>query len=337
MEEKKLYPFKFCTLQDEYIWGTDEFKLADLGYRDSLIREGWLAGNAISEVMDTYLDRVVGDNVYKFWGRQFPVQVKHIRVKGHMPLRVHPDAETAVQRYDFLGREKLWYVIRAGKDAVLSIGFEHDTDASALVAACSDGNADKLLHHIKPAAGDFFHIRPGIPHAAAGDVELLEISESSPLDFCLCTWGEELNTDEFDPGLDLTDALDFIDYKSWNAPAAPHSHEQDGLSKLIDIPEFTVSKLRLTDPLHIHNEKFDSFILYHCLQGEASVRMEVPGQTARFPFSEGQSLLVPAECPDFFLVPTASDTQLLEVTIAPREEQDSYLSAPATDGNKSYN
>ena len=130
MEEKKLYPFKFCTLQDEYVWGTDEFKLADLGYRDSLIREGWLAGNAISELMDTYLDRMVGENVYKFWGRQFPVQIKHIRVKGHMPLRVHPDAQTAVQRYDFLGREKLWYVLRAGTGAVLSIGFEHDTDAS---------------------------------------------------------------------------------------------------------------------------------------------------------------------------------------------------------------
>ncbi len=60
MEEKKLYPLAFCSLADEYGWGTDEFLLADLGYRDSLIREGWLAGNAISEIMDTYLDRVVG-------------------------------------------------------------------------------------------------------------------------------------------------------------------------------------------------------------------------------------------------------------------------------------
>ena len=59
-EEKKLYPFKFCTLQDDYPWGSEEFRLADLGYRDSLVREGWLAGNSIAEVMDTYLDRVVG-------------------------------------------------------------------------------------------------------------------------------------------------------------------------------------------------------------------------------------------------------------------------------------
>lgn len=337
MEEKKLYPFKFCTLQDEYIWGSDEFKLADLGYRDSLIREGWLAGNALSEVMDTYLDRVVGDNVYKFWGRQFPVQIKDIRVKGRMPLRVHPDAETAEQRYDFLGREKLWYVIRAGKDALLSIGFEHDTDASELVQACADGSVDELLHHVKPAAGEFFHIRPGVPHAASGEVEILEVSESSPLDFCLSTWGEELSTEEFDPSLDLTDALDFIDYKAWNAPLAPHSHDGDVVRKLVDIPEFTVAKIALTDPLHIYSERFDSFILYYCLEGEASVQMEVLGQTARFPFSAGQAMLVPAECPDYFLVPTDRGTQLLEVTIAPREEIDSYLSASAPGGNESHN
>ena len=56
MEEKKLYPLRFCTLLDEYGWGSDEFKIADLGYRDSLVRDGWLAGNAVSEVMDTYMD-----------------------------------------------------------------------------------------------------------------------------------------------------------------------------------------------------------------------------------------------------------------------------------------
>ena len=59
MDEKKLYPFRFCSLQDDYVWGSDEFKLADLGYRDSIVRDGWLAGNTMGEIMDTYLDRVV--------------------------------------------------------------------------------------------------------------------------------------------------------------------------------------------------------------------------------------------------------------------------------------
>ena len=325
MEEKKLYPFRFCKLADEYSWGSDEFKLADLGYRDSLVREGWLAGNALSELMDTYLDRVVGDNVYNFWGRQFPVQIKHIRVKGKMPLRVHPDAETAVQRYDFLGREKLWYILRAGADARLLIGFSRDTDASEVYTKCSDGSVDGLLHSVAPLAGDFFHIRPGVPHAAFGDVEILEVSESSPLDFCLCSWGQEVSPEEFDPSLSLEEALDFIDYKAWEAPEAPAAQKGEVVRKLIDIPEFTVSRIQLTDPLHIYSERFDSFILYSCLRGEASVQLEVLGQTARFPFTAGETLLVPAECPEFYLVPTDRDTIILETTVAPREEEDSYL------------
>lgn len=326
MEEKKLYPLRFCSLQDDYSWGTDEFKLADLGYRDSLIRDGWLAGNTISEVMDTYMDRVVGDNVYQFWGRQFPVQVKHIRVKGRMPLRVHPDASTAEQRYDLLGREKLWYVLRAGSSARLMTGFKHDTDASEVYSACLDGSIESLLNVVVPHEGQFVHIRPGVPHAAVGDVELIEVSESSPLDFCLCGWGEEVCTEEFDPALGLVDALDFIDYKAWKAPAAPHAHARDVVQKLIDIQEFTVTKIQLTDPLHIYSERFDSFILYSCLSGEASVQLEVLGQTARFPLNAGQTMLVPAECPDFLLVPTDRDTIILETTVAPREEKDLYLS-----------
>lgn len=34
-EEKKIYPLKFCPIRDERPWGVEEFKLADLGYRDS--------------------------------------------------------------------------------------------------------------------------------------------------------------------------------------------------------------------------------------------------------------------------------------------------------------
>ena len=145
-DEKKLYPLRFCTLQDDYPWGSEAFRLADLGYRDSLVREGWLAGNSIAEVMDTYLDRVVGDNVYDFYGRQFPVCVRQLSVRGRMPLRVHPDDETAAQRYDFLGKEKVWYVLRAGKDARAMAGFRRDTDATAFYTKCLDGSVEELLN-----------------------------------------------------------------------------------------------------------------------------------------------------------------------------------------------
>lgn len=321
-EEKKLYPVKFCTLQDDYPWGSEEFKIADLGYRDSLIREGWLAGNSLAEVMDTYLDRVVGDAVYEWYGRQFPVCVRHLRVRGRMPLRVHPDDETAAQRYDFLGKEKLWYVLRAGRDARLMAGFRRDTDASEFYARCLDGSVEDLLGVIAPHAGLCLRIPAGTPHAAAGDVEILEIAESSPMDFCLCGWGEEVHPDEFDPALSLVDALDFIHYGRFEVPA--HAGE-----RLADLPQFRVDRLRLSAPLAVTHDATAPFLLYSCVQGAASVQLPLPGaQRLDFPLRSGETMLVPAECAEFRLLPLERDTVLLETTVQ-RTETDPYINPDA--------
>lgn len=326
-DEKKLYPFRICTILDEYTWGQDEFKLADLGYRDSLIKDGWLAGNSISEVMDTYMDRVVGDNVFGRYGRQFPVQLKYIHVNGKMPLRVHPDDEIASQRYDLLGREKLWYVAKAGKDARLMIGFSEDTDAGTVYSKCLDGSIDGILNVFEPKEGDYFRIEPGVPHAASGELLLIEVSESSPLDFCMCGWGQEVSEEEFDPSLNLADALDFINYRRYEGAL---KEEKSGVvRKVLSIPQFTVARIFTDDPLKISSDNFDSFTLYCCISGAASVQMEILGRTAVFELNEGEAMLIPAECPDFMLVPARKGTRLLEVTLPDCEEPDPYINPDA--------
>ena len=95
--EKKLYPIKFVPVASKRPWGGDalvnvmgkdfvecdengnevklgadvkigeSWELADMGIEDSVISDGWLAGNTISEVMETYLERIVGEDVYKYY------------------------------------------------------------------------------------------------------------------------------------------------------------------------------------------------------------------------------------------------------------------------------
>lgn len=324
-EEKKLYPFKFCTLQDEYSWGTETFGIADLGYRDSLVREGWLAGNSISEIMDTYLDRMVGDRIYDEYGRQFPVCVRLLNVKGRMPLRVHPDDETAQQRFDALGKEKLWYVLRAGKNSKLMLGFRRATNGTELYESCADGSVEKLLNIIAPHAGQFFRIAPGTPHAAEGDIDIVEIGESSAMDFCLCSWGEPLGPDEFDETLTMVDALDFIDYRPYGCDSSASG------MRLLSIPQFEVNRLDLISALEISSERLDSFVLLTCISGSASVQLDVLGQTAMFPFSAGQTMLVPSECTVFRLVPSSKGTVILETTIPPYQKTDAYINPAASE------
>lgn len=312
-----MYPLKFCRVRDEYEWGSESFLLADLGYRDTPVREGWLAANGMGEVMETYMDRVVGDNVYEFYGRQFPVCVRHLEVKGRMPLRVSPDDVVAGERFDLLGKEKLWYVQRCGQDARVMLGFKEDSNAAAVYEACLDGSVGRLLNVVVPHAGQWFHIPPGTVHSACGDVEILEVAESSPVDICMCGWGCPVSTEEFDSSLSLADALDFIDYKAFVADAPS--------DVIIDIPQFRIERLDLGAVLHSRADAPCSFVLYTGLSGSAAVQVDVCGRTAAFPFGRNEVVLVPAESEDFRLVPLTEGTSVLEIAVPYITEKDSYL------------
>ena len=262
--------------------------------------------------MDTYLDRVVGDRVYEMYGRQFPVQIKRISCKGRMPLRVHPDDVIAGERYDALGKEKLWYVLKASKDAKLFLGLKRQSDAGELMGALQDGSIESLLYSVSPRAGEFFHIAPGTIHGACGDVELIEVSQSSALDFCIFAWGQALGADEFDESLGVIDALDFIDY-------SPYRNQDE-------ISQFSVRKMDLREPVHILGESNDSFAIYHCLYGEAVLKInsEEAGELT-YKLKGGETLLVPSEVADLVIAPAAQTTALLEILVENTEEKDEYI------------
>ncbi len=50
-ENKKLTPMRFLSDRKEMPWGAVEYKLADLGFIDSMASEGWLKGNNLSDIM----------------------------------------------------------------------------------------------------------------------------------------------------------------------------------------------------------------------------------------------------------------------------------------------
>ena len=241
-------------------------------------------------------------------------------------LSTNITAGTAEQRYDLLGKEKLWYILSAGKGAALHVGFRRNTDASEFYDSCLNGKQDSLLTGISPEAGQSFLIPAGTPHCTDGELEILEIAESSPLDFCLHPRGTAISEDQFDPALTFTDALDFISYGKF-APRA----EKEG--SLAEIPQFCVRKLSLDTPLVFqgHGDS-DSFVLFCCIGGKAEIQVPDPsGTPGRHTIGRTDCVLVPAECRDFNIVPMERGTMLLEITNS-RVEPDRYIdpNVPAT-------
>ena len=114
----------FKAIEETHPWGKESYRLADLGVYDTQVGNGWLEDNSLDEVMETYMDRVVGDFVFSYTGRLFPVMVRALEVEERLPLTVSPDDEVAGQRYDALGKTKLWYIADARPGSKLYIGFK---------------------------------------------------------------------------------------------------------------------------------------------------------------------------------------------------------------------
>lgn len=338
-EEKKLYPFQLVPIEEsvDEVW-----HLADLGWPDSMVRNGWLSTNTLSEIMEMYMDRVVGEGVFAAYGRQFPVLIKTLKGEWRTPLLVHPDDEIAAQRFDFLGKAKLWYVRSVRPGAKLYLGFRRDVSATEFYEACRTDSAEGLLRVVEPKPGDHYFIAPGTVHAAGEGVEIVEIAESSPLDFRIWDWGRkpEGEVDPFDAELTLEAAFDFIDFHASAAPSPYAEPTAEGAVRLTDNPEFIASRIDLGAPLHILCERFGSFVAYFCLQGEASVQVSATAPNGEktmdnYVISAAQTLLVPAEVEDFYLVPRAEGTQLLEVVVERHEVPEDF--APAQEEDRLLN
>lgn len=222
-KKKKLYPLKFNPVVEETAWGTETTGIADIGKTDSEVTDGWLAESTLSEVLETYLEELVGENCYSFYGRQFPLMVKWLRIDGKMPLTVCPTDETASQRYDTLGKMKLWYVADAEPGSKVYMGFKREVSAAELYDRCHNGTLEEVLNVVTPHKGDVFLVTPCLSHAAQGGVSILEITESSDLDFRIYSFGELTQVEE----LALEATLDFIDLGKYDGdlyiPAGKHS------------------------------------------------------------------------------------------------------------------
>lgn len=366
--EKKLYPLKFVPVASPRPWGGDalvkefgkhfvvcdeegnekvlgtdvkigeSWELADMGIEDSVVANGWLAGNTISELMETYMERIVGENVYNFFGRQFPLLIKFLDINDKLSVQVHPDDAVAAERYDSLGKAEIWYIMDAKPEAKMYCGFTRDVTAQEFYDRCKNGTVEEILNVVYPKKGDVIYIAPGTVHAADGGLLIAEIQESSDMTFRLYDWGRE-----FDPATarktHLDEAIDVIDYRAfdetlykkgplWGEEASATSSE--AVETLVEVPQFNVTKLKLTDPLHIYTEKFESFIVYVCLEGAASIQVPSVKENGEqymenYEFSKGETILVPAEMEDFYLVPRDPATMLLEAVTRPEEAADEYI------------
>lgn len=318
MAEKEIHPFTLDTIEEQTSWGSECWILADLGFRDSKVRRGELEGNTIGELMETYMDRIVGDETYSYYGRQFPVAVKRLTLRALMPLLVCPDDAVAAERYDSLGKLKLWYVQEADNDAVVYIGLKRDLSAVDFYDACLGGDILEYMNEVPVRKGDCYLINPGTLHCAAKGLTIVEISESSDLDLRICDWSGDSDS------IFLEEAFDFVNMSA----ETPLLVSDD---KLVEKEQFVADRIELKDAVRINSAENSSFALYYCIDGKLSVQSPSTRENGEKYMENvlvdaGHIVLVPAEASEYFLMPVDRKCHLIEVLggIHPQEETQEY-------------
>lgn len=308
---------KFQSIFKEKVWGSETWVVSAVPGSESLLEDG----TTISSLVKEYGSRFVGLKNWNHYGNEFPLLVKFIDAHNDLSIQVHPDDELARARHGCMGKTEMWFVMDAGPGASLYSGFKCPISKYEYRKRIEDGSITDVLQRNPAKRGDVFFIPAGRVHAICGGIRLAEIQQTSDITYRIYDYNR--------PGLDgkprelHTDlAEDAIDYTVFPTYQTEYLSKINHPVAITRSPYFVVNIHNITRPYHRKLYKYDSFVIYICLNGDCMIRSH---QRKFFPkknfdFVElraGESCVVPMECADIDMVPNnnAGLTELLEVYV----------------------
>lgn len=321
-----LYPLKFAPILKDKIWGGTKLKtlfgkpatsdhlgesweLSGYEGDESVVTNGFLAGNNLAELLEVYMGDLVGDKVFERYGLTFPLLFKLIDANDNLSIQVHPNDETARTRHNSLGKTEMWYVVDADPGAELIIGFAHDSSKEEYSEAVERGEVERLLQRVPVQRGDVFFIPAGLVHAIGRGVVVAEIQESSDITYRIYDYKRK-DANGHERELHVAQALDVINFATSRQPKTPYEPKLNEPVTLVSCDYFTTNTLHFDREVVRDYAPLDSFVAYMCLDGAFTIVCD----GSETPVQRGETVLVPAAINEVKLVPSQPST-LLEVYV----------------------
>ena len=319
-----LYPLKFKTIFKDKIWGGQKIKtilgkdfdplpncgetweLSGVEGNISTVSNGALIDQPLTELINKYQDRLVGQGIYQKYGNEFPLLVKFIDANDDLSIQVHPNDQLAKQRHDSFGKTEMWYIIQADEGAKLISGFNQPLDKNKYLESFNKGELTDILNAEEVHKGDVFFIPAGRVHTIGKGLLLAEIQQTSDVTYRIYDFDrtdDQGNKRE----LHVEAALDAIDYKHYDHYKTSYEDQKDAQVKLVRCPYFTTNKFSLTDDMELDNSSLDCFKIYVVVDGEGIMS----GDGFSESLTLGDVVLVPAEIKKY-RVETSIGVTLLE-------------------------
>lgn len=292
----------------------------------SVVKNGPLAGKDLAELTREYGELMLGNAVATRYGDQFPMLVKFIDAAKDLSIQVHPNDELARQRHNCFGKTEMWYVMKAEPGAYLYSGFNQAITKYEYQKRIEDGSICEVLEKHEVKAGDVFFIPAGRVHAICGGILLAEIQQSSNITYRIFDYNRA-GLDGKPRQLHTEWAKDALDYSVEEDYRTHYEHRINKPVPIVVNEFFVVKLLEVNRAFHRKLYKYDSFVIYMCLEGTCTIRISstqgfgknaMPAEEDRVvTLTEGNSCLIPASVADFYVEPHNPNgiTRLLEAYI----------------------
>lgn len=328
-----LYPFKFRAQLFHKIWGGHSIEtwydyvpadyenvgeawvMSDVEKYPTEVSNGAHSGDSLQDLLEVYMDELVGEKVYDVFGNHFPLLLKFIDATDDLSIQVHPDDDYALENEKSLGKTEMWYVLPSKGDAAIYLGWNQQMNLSLIHAAIADGTLSEYLREYKVHEGDVAYIPAGTVHAMRRNTIVAEIQENSDITYRLYDYNRIGNDGKKRP-LKLDKALQVMDFNPDNeASYAPTMPRIDGVVNLKKTPYFTANLLSPTRPVQRDYALLDSFVAYMCVEGQCEVTaLDCETEDKSVSMRMGEAVLIPATLNDILITPQGH-CKLIEIYV----------------------
>ena len=205
----------------------------------------------------------------------------------------------------------MWYVIKAKKDAKLYSGFSQQIDADEYVKRVGDNTIMDVLQRYEVSPGDVFFLPAGRVHAIGAGCFIAEIQQTSNITYRIYDYdrkdangkGRELHTEL------AKDAIDYTKLPDYRTHYKAHTN---ATVELANCKYFTTNLLDLDTTMVRNFVELDSFVVYICMEGKASLRDNKGNELI---IHQGQTVLIPADT-DVVTISPVSKVKFMETYIS---------------------
>jgi mannose-6-phosphate isomerase len=324
----ELYPFKFETVLKKKVWGGnalvsrfnkktkdslqnigESWELSAVSGNQSIVSNGFLAGNNIEELIEVYMGDITGDEIYEKFGNEFPLLIKFIEAREDLSVQVHPGNDLAKKRHKAYGKTEMWYILESKKDSKIYTGFKEGVTKEMYEEAVKNGKIADLLNIESVDAGDTFFTPAGRVHAIGAGIVLVEIQQTSDITYRIFDWNRKSSGKE-KRELHIELALDAINF---NEAGKNKIRQEPVLNKtvnLVDCEFFHTNIISFDKVIDKEYYSNDSFVVYICIEGELLILWDDNSEN----MTKGDTVLLPAMIKKVSLKPL-KETRILEIYI----------------------